>query len=188
MKRVICLITALLVFLSSAILFAESVVLKKPAQIESANQYTDPTTGVTLTITGAWKKQPLPDSINKNQVVWSKSGNNLPYIMFKNGPLPAGITSAKDFADGLLFRYRQTEPATVVEDTREININGLKVVKMVTEIPKTKDSFILRTATYALVVGDNVVRIMISDDANNFANTEAETESIVNSIKIANRI
>jgi len=38
------------------------------------------------------------------------------------------------------------------------------------------------------LLGDNVVRIMISDDANNFANTEAETESIVNSIKIANRI
>ena len=188
MKRTIGLITVLSVFIFSSILFAETVVLK-PVPAESAIQYTDATTGVTLVIPGAWKKLALPDSINKNQVAWSKPGNNnLPFIMLQNGPLPAGVTSAKEFADGLLFRYRQSEATTVIEDVHELEINGLKIAKMITEVPKTAYSFVLRTATYTLVVGDRAVRIMISDDAKNFANTEAETSGILNSIKIADKI
>ena len=188
MKRAICLITALLVISYSTILFAETVVLK-PVQTESATQYTDATTGVTLVIPGAWKKFALPDSINKNQAAWGKPGkNNLPYIMLQNGPLPAGVTNAKEFADGLLFRYRQSESTTVIEDVHELTINGINMVKMVTDVPKTEYSFVLRTATYTLVVGDRAVRIMASDDTKNFANNEAEIMGILNSIKIADKI
>ena len=188
MKKAVSLIIVLSVFIFSSVLFAETVVLK-PVQDEPAIQYTDLTTGITLVIPSVWKKLVLPDAINKNQVAWSKPGNNnLPYIMLQNGPLPPGVTNAKEFADGLLFRYRQSESTTVIEDVHELVINGIKLVKMVTEVPKTGHSFVLRTATYTTVVGDRAVRIMISDDAKNFADTQAQTAVILNSIKIADKI
>jgi len=72
MKRVICFNHgSVSFFFSSAILFAEKCCSQEAGA--NRNQLINipiPTTGVTLTITGAWKKQPLPDSINKNQVVW----------------------------------------------------------------------------------------------------------------------
>jgi len=185
MKRITCLTAALLLFLFSVILFAETVPLQA-AQTESDSQYTDKATGLTLSIPGVWKKVGESSLPSKTNVLWAKSGfGTVPYLLLQSDTLPSGMLNARDFAIALMTTYRDKDNATAVELPHELIINGISVQRMVIDLSKPAGHPpVARTAIFVFAVGNRAVRIIIADDADKFAETETKIAIILDSFKI----
>lgn len=168
----------------------QSAVRQSGGMSKSSSQYNDQAAGLTITPPQGWREMAAQDDLKRLLgVSWSKSGSNdIPYLSLQVGAVPPGVNTSKDFAEGLLTRYRQSETTTVIEEPHELVINNLKLFKMITDVFEPGYPSTLRTATYVYVAGDSAVRIMISDDSKRFAETEAETAGALNSIKIADKV
>lgn len=168
----------------------QNVVGQSGGMSKSSSQYNDQASGLTITPPQGWREMATQGELKRLLgVSWSKSGSNdIPYLSLQVGAVPPGVNTAKDFAEGLLTRYRQSEPTTVIEEPHELVINNLKLFKMTTDVFEPGYPSALRTATYVYVAGDRAVRIMISDESKRFAETEAETAGALNSIKIADKV
>ncbi len=152
---------------------------------QAVNEYTDKETGLTITAPNGWTEFALPGSPDTSNMGWRKSDNtDVPYVLFQAKAALAGVNTTKDFAKDLLVRYRQSGSITVIEEPREVVLNGVKLFKMVTDMSKSGSPVVIRSATYVYVAEGRAIRIFIADDSTHFAETESETATVLDSIKI----